>query len=193
MAKSKDFSERVRTCVQHLAESGPPALSGLFDLTASRLVRFSTTITRNQHDAEDAVQAALLKVAKRPELLNDANRPWHYLLQIVRNESLGILRHKKRWTFSDGLGDLLTRKSVDQLELEDQHRAIWLALRTLPNEQSEVIVLKIWEEMTFAEIACVLEQSPSTVASRYRYAIEKLSARLKPSHETTSNNSEVTF
>jgi len=48
----------------------------------------------------------------------------------------------------------------------------------LPTEQSEVVVLKIWEAMTFSQIAEVLEISPSTVASRYRYGLEKLAATL---------------
>ena len=174
------LTERVRVCANRIAESGPPALSGLFDLTATRLVRFATTITRNQHDAEDAVQAALVKIADKPSLLCATAQPWHYLLRMVRNESLAILRRKKRWSPSDGITDLLTRRMVDQLEQEDEYRAIWLAMRTLPNDQSEVVVLKIWEDMTFAEIGSILSISPSTAASRHRYAIEKLANRLRP-------------
>lgn len=44
----------------------------------------------------------------------------------------------------------------------------------LPVEQREVIALKVWEEMTFAQIAAIVKASPNTVASRYRYGIEKL-------------------
>ena len=47
---------------------------------------------------------------------------------------------------------------------EDTNREVWTALRTLPTEQSEVVVLKIWEEMTFAQIANILEISSSTAA-----------------------------
>jgi len=42
------------------------------------------------------------------------------------------------------------------------------------------VVLKIWEGMTFAEIAHVLGESPNTAASRYRYALQKLSQYLQP-------------
>ena len=48
------------------------------------------------------------------------------------------------------------------------------ALGALPVEQREVISLKIDGELTFAQIAKVLEVSPHTAASRYRYALEKL-------------------
>lgn len=180
MTSLPSLSDRVRVCAQRISESGAPALSGLFDLTAQRLVRFAATVTRNQHDAEDAVQFALVRVAAQPGLLCRADEPWHYLLRMVRNESLVILRRKKRWSPISGISDLLTRRYVDQLEQEDDHRAVWTALRALPREQSEVVVLKIWEGMTFAEIATVLDLSPSTAASRYRYAIEKLEQRLRP-------------
>ncbi len=173
------FSQRVRTSARQLAELGEDAISGLIDLTSLRLVRFATTLTRNQHDAEDAVQATLVKIAAQPGRLHQCTDPWAYLLRMVRNESLVILRRRPRWNLIGDLCDLLTRCRVDELEREESYRAIWKALRTLPTEQSEVVVLKIWEEMTFADIAGVLEISPSTAASRYRYAIAKLNGQLR--------------
>lgn len=172
------LSDRVRQCALRIAESGGPALSGLYDLTAHRLVRYAVTITRNQHDAEDAVQAALVRVVVNVNLLWRSTHPWPYLLQMVRNESLQILRKKKRWTLSN-LSDLLTRRTVDEMAREDTHRAVWLALRQLPVEQSEVVVLKIWEDLTFAQIGEILEVPTATAASRYRYAIDKLSTHLR--------------
>lgn len=76
MAQLDSFSERVRQAADRIAESREAALSGLFDLTAMRLVRYSTTITRNQHDAEDALQIALVRVASNPQCLIHAERPW---------------------------------------------------------------------------------------------------------------------
>ncbi len=173
------FSERVRQCAERIVESREAALSGLYDLTAARLLRYSITITRNQHDAEDALQIALVRVASEPKWLLNADRPWAYLLKMVRNESLLILRRKKRWTLFGNLSDLLTQPRVDDRSHEDTHREVWQALRTLPTEQSEVVVLKIWEKMTFAQIGELLEISPATAASRYRYALEKLAAKIR--------------
>jgi RNA polymerase sigma-70 factor (ECF subfamily) len=58
------------------------------------------------------------------------------------------------------------------------HHVVRRALTKLPPTQAEVVVLKIWEGMTFAEIGEVLGQSPNTAASRYRYALQKLSQLL---------------
>lgn len=179
MSPSDPFSERVRLLAARIDESSAPALSGLYDLTSVRLVRYATTVTRNQHDGEDAVQTALAKVSGKPQLLARSQQPWAYLLRMVRNESLVILRRNKRYSLLGNLTDLLTRRAVDELDQEDTHRAVWAGLRALPTEQSEVVVLKIWEEMTFVQIADVLDISASTAASRYRYAIEKLTSKLQ--------------
>ena len=180
MYRSLSFTEKFTLCVQRLAESGVVALGGLFDLTSQRLVRYATTITHNQHDAEDAVQAALVKMAKSHAKFCAAKQPWPYLLRMVRNEALQIARRKKRWNFSSSLTDLFTRRLVDELEMEETHRAVWSALRSLPGSQAEVVVLKIWEEMTFIQIAEILDVSPDTTASRYRYAMKKLAQKLDP-------------
>ena len=52
--------------------------------------------------------------------------------------------------------------------------ALLHAIERLPPEQKEVITLKIWSELTFDEIARTLDLSLNTVASRYRYALDKL-------------------
>lgn len=178
MAQQNTFSERVRDCAERLSSSGVGALGALFDLASDRLVRFAVTLTRHQQDAEDAVQTALVRVASEPSLLERATCPWAYLLRMVRNEALAILRRKRRLAITSNLADLVTRCPVDELEREDTYQAVWSALRTLPPEQAEVVVLKIWEEMTFAQIGQVLDTSPNTAASRYQYAVSKLTTRL---------------
>jgi RNA polymerase sigma-70 factor (ECF subfamily) len=56
----------------------------------------------------------------------------------------------------------------------DERLAIERALRELPPEQREVVHLKIFEGMTFQDIANLCDESINTIASRYRYAIEKM-------------------
>src|SRR6266516_3498749 len=54
---------------------------------------------------------------------------------------------------------------------DDTQRALAEAIDSLPCEQREVLVMKIWNELTFAEIAGALGISQHTAASRYRYAL----------------------
>ena len=60
------------------------------------------------------------------------------------------------------------------LEQDERKQALLRAVERLPEQQKEVITLKIWGELTFDEIARILDESLNTVASRYRYALQKL-------------------
>src|SRR6188768_3282695 len=125
MAEQPEFSQSVKVCVARLSQNGVDALGALFDLTVQRLVRLAVTLTRHQQDAEDAVQAALVRLAGDPKLLAAAHCPWSYLLQMVRNEALLILRRKQRCTPGGDLADMLTHCPVDDLDNEDAYRAVW--------------------------------------------------------------------
>ena len=57
--------------------------------------------------------------------------------------------------------------------------AVQAALETLPSEQREIIVLRVWGCMTFEEAAATLQVSANTAASRYRYGLSKLRDKLK--------------
>jgi RNA polymerase sigma-70 factor (ECF subfamily) len=52
------------------------------------------------------------------------------------------------------------------------------SVQTLSEKLREVIVMKIWGGLTFAQIAEVLKVSHNTAASRYRYALEQLQKKL---------------
>ncbi|HEY4328544.1 MAG TPA: sigma-70 family RNA polymerase sigma factor, partial [Phycisphaerae bacterium] len=63
-------------------------------------------------------------------------------------------------------------------EIDDRRRILESAMAALPQDQREVLVLKIWSDLTFAQIADALHIPASTAASRYRYAIERLQSLL---------------
>ncbi len=173
------FQSLIRLYAQGLGVQGAAALGPLYDLTAPRLFRYALLLTRNRDDAEDALQAAMVKIALKPKLLAGAHHPWAYFVRMVRNEVLNLTRRRRPAQSLSQCGPL---EAAPESLGEDPElaQAVRLAIRRLPAQQSEVVILKLWEEMTFAEIADVLGESPNTVASRYRYALEKLAVHLQP-------------
>lgn len=63
-------------------------------------------------------------------------------------------------------------------EVDERRQAMEDALRRVPEDQREVLVLKIWGELTFQQIADELGIPPNTAASRYRYALAALRQQL---------------
>ena len=183
------WSHQIRRCADQLRrDADGVALSRLFDMTAPRLLRYACTVTRHRQDAEDALQSAMVRLALAPLRVAEAWHPWAYLLRMVRNEALQIGRRRKGWSLL-GAADAAPALAISssdgsteqaQLEQRELQASVKEALARLPPEQAEVLVLKMWEQLTFEEIADVLEQSPNTVASRYRYAIRKLAIELRP-------------
>lgn len=154
--------------LQHAATGDSLALSQLYDRHAPALYRVLTTILSSHEDAEDALQETFLKLLDGK--MHGAQNVRAYLFASARHIALDVLRRRKREKTHAVEIDETTQKSSDDL---------WHLLQALPLEQREVVALKVFEEMTFAEIARVVKTSPNTVASRYRYGIEKLRQMLR--------------
>ena len=63
-------------------------------------------------------------------------------------------------------------------ERREREAVIEAALDQLPGDQREVVVMKIWGGLTFAQIGTALGVPLSTAASRYRYALARLEQEL---------------
>ena len=100
-----------------------------------------------------------------------------YLRRAVRNECYSTLRRRRRDSPADQEPPLLEPIATGGVEPEER-LALERAIRGLPPDQREVLHLKVYEGFTFQEIADQMDESIDTIASRYRYAIEKLRAQL---------------
>lgn len=124
--------------------------------------------------AEDVVQQVFLKLLEGRSAPLDS--PLAYLYRAVRNASFNLRRDFRREVELAGDEAWLVSGEGNR----DEALAVQAALRDLPDEQRETIFLKVWAGMTLQEIASVLEIPLNTVASRYRYALERLRERLQP-------------
>jgi RNA polymerase sigma-70 factor (ECF subfamily) len=155
------------------ADAQPGWCETLYHAKASELVLYGRALGLSHAEAEDVLQetfVALMTRPQRPEL------PEHFCVRSYRNRALNYRR---------SLWRRLTREleSVRWFERSPQEspeeRTAMRGLAALPQEQREVIVLKIWHKHTFEEIGELLEISPNTAAGRYRYGLQKLRTFLK--------------
>lgn len=158
----------------------------------SKLLLFARQQSRSEQDAEDILQDALVKLAKKNAegVFTGGQEAWlPYLYTQIRREAIDLGRKKDR------------RDRREQIVVEDKkglqgasndpwfdsdgalaEKAEFLkqALQELPEKFSEVVVMKVWGERTFAEIGEALDISLNTAASRYRYGLEALRKSLAP-------------
>jgi len=152
---------------------------------APKLLLFARQWLPSTADAEDVVQAAFVKFWRhRPDA-----EPEHYplLYSAVRSTALDFLRGQDRRTRRENDRDRGLLRADEPyfdrtIERQESSALVEDALRRLPEAQREVLVLRLWSDLTFAQIAETLGESINTIASRYRYGIEALRKHLKP-HE----------
>ena len=164
----------------------PPDLHQLYDDHAPALFAFLLNVTRSEADTRDALQELFLKLAARPALLDGVRAPRAFLLRLAH--SLAIDTHRRRTTRTRAAERAAAEPAALFAPTADPdarsfREALAAALAELPEEQRAVVHLKLWEQMTFAEIAAALGLPANTAASRYRYAIDKLQAHLRPIYD----------
>jgi RNA polymerase sigma-70 factor (ECF subfamily) len=153
-----DDAERWRRV---LAEHGPA------------LLLFARQWSASAADAEDAVQNGFVKFWRNRKRARDELA---YLYSCIRSAAMDLGKGERRRRAQ------LTRHAGPAFEIpadrQEREAAIEAALMLLPADQREVIVMKIWGGLTFAQIGAAMGVSMNTAASRFRYAILRLHAEL---------------
>jgi len=146
---------------------------------APKFLLFARQKARTEADAEDLVQEALLEATHR----NGVSAPPAPALVFATIHRRAIdkarqidRRTRRELAAGEPVANLWFDPSVEQRE---RAQLIQDAMQQLPPMYREVITLKIWGELSFAEIAQTLGIPANTAASRYRYGLEELRRRNK--------------
>jgi RNA polymerase sigma-70 factor (ECF subfamily) len=145
----------------------------LYEAKAAELILYGRALGLSHAEAEDVLQETFFTLMQKAQ---PPLRPEHYCVRSFRNQALNYRRSLwRRMT-----RELEARSWFEKSSAQDgSERAAMHCLTELPMEQREVIVLKIWHNYTFEEIGELLDESPNTIAGRYRYGLQKMKLRLK--------------
>lgn len=153
-------------------------MAELYDLHGGLCYRAARAACGSSTMAEDAVQEVFMRIAHDPAKLRGVGNLIGYLLRMAQNAAIDQVRRAARRPQAP-LGDPVSPEPDADAE-RDQRVA--KALADLPDDQREVVVLRVWENRSLEETGHILGISANTVASRWRYALEKLGKSLKGVH-----------
>ena len=147
----------------------------------AKLLLFARQQARNESDADDILQEALVRAWKPASGRCSSPPDLPLVFKKIRETAIDfarkdIRRHYQQKVLSDQLPE--TSGSANPLGEREFNEVAMAALRTLPREQREIVVLKIWGGQTFREIGVALDIPQNTAASRYRYALKALGQAL---------------
>jgi RNA polymerase sigma-70 factor (ECF subfamily) len=141
---------------------------------ASRFLLFARQKARTDADAQDLMQEAIIEAAERNEW--NGPPPAALVFATIRRRAIDWARQADRRTARENAVSENRASLWFDTTVEERERAVVIqeAMQKLPEIYREVVTLKIWGELTFAEIAVSLNIPANTAASRYRYGLEEL-------------------
>jgi RNA polymerase sigma factor (sigma-70 family) len=170
----------------------PEPIVALHEECGEELRRLALGVLRDPHLAADAVQSAFVKAIEQGHTAKESLRGW--LFRVVLNEALALKRrqgvdqralNKLNWLAECGhdardcaSSNNRGRPDEQACQREDNER-VRAALETLPDEQRQIVWMRLYEQKTFAVIAKELHVPLGTVLWRMQAAVKKLRQRLQ--------------
>lgn len=179
------FEEAVARMVQ----GDKTGLKEIYEAYIGYVYRIIYEILQNRENAEDVASDFFIRLWGKAEQFKPGNGHKGYLATMARNMAIDFIRKHKKEELTALLQDIeagpeeeersrgrlfdtASESQVEQTVIEDM--SIQQALDTLKPSERQVVSLKVLGELTFKEIAAIMELPMGTVTWKYQNAIKKL-------------------
>ena len=158
------------------------ALGELFEATSPALLRYARELPGREDFAQDAVQHAFIKVWEKRDTLQPSRSLKAFLYTTVRHRTLKLMRNEntRNELAAENLSDPARKPSpaetADAGMLGARIRS-WIG--ELPERRREAFKLSRFDQLSYREIAEVMDVSVRTVESHVRHALDHLRSRLE--------------
>jgi len=190
-ASARQANDRDRADMERLAAGDDAALNDLMERHARPIFHFLCGMVGNEEDANDLAQETFVRVFKARGRFRTSEKfsTWLYTIaaNLARNHFRWRSRHPnvsleaENTETEQSLGRTLPANSPapnDEVLANERAGAVRNAVKNLPEDLREAIVLCEWEERSVAEAATILETTPKAVESRLYRARHILRERL---------------
>jgi RNA polymerase sigma-70 factor (ECF subfamily) len=150
----------------------------LYRSMAPRMLAYARTYLGHDAAAEDAVQQVFVGLFARPrDEIEGIEDVLAWLIRLTRNAALNDARGVQRRRLREAVRARFDAGIARSAEAGSREELVG-HLGSLPDDARELIVLKHIAGLTFDQIAFSLDANRSTIASRYRAAMDQLRAAL---------------
>lgn len=171
----------------HKAKSGDKNAFGLLIIEYEKSVyNIALRMMRNEEDAKDVAQEALIKVYKNLNKFDEKSTFKTWIYRVTMNTALDAIRKQKstkqKETFSlDEQIEVKDDKAIDkehqpesQMILNERKKVLYDAMNQLSQDQKSIVLLRDIKGLSYKEIAYILDSSEGTVKSRLNRGRKKL-------------------
>jgi len=158
-----------RKIIERVLKGDTEAFNLLVRQWEKPIYNFIVRMIGDREEAMDLCQDAFMKAYRELGTLKDLDRFSAWLYRIAHNTCFSRLRKDIGKTFVE----LEPETRASRMPIENR-LAVEKALQELPDDQREVVVLKVFQDLKFDEIAAIQDAPVSTVKSRLYMGFEKL-------------------
>lgn len=173
-------AEDLHNVEEHLS-GNPAAFEHLFDKYREKVYRIAFRFVRNKEDALEVTQEVFLRVHTSLGKFKTDSKFFTWLYRITVNRSIDFTRQRKARPLQDLDQEVLEaqpangeRDPSEVAEEKDTESLLARAVTRLSSKHRAVFLLHAMENLSYKEIASVLDISVGTVMSRLFYARKKL-------------------
>ncbi|MGE3409147.1 MAG: RNA polymerase sigma factor [Pirellulales bacterium] len=155
------------------------------DAYHARIFRAAMVLSGNPWDADDLTQETFLVLAEQIDRFQGRSQPYTWLYGVLLNldrrlrRQDGVRRRKLRVLWDNEPGETPAAPPADApIEVAEWKRSLWAEVAKLPDGQRQALVLRFSEQLSYEEIAEVLECPLGTVKSRLFHGLASLRERL---------------
>ncbi len=163
-------------------QADTPGFDAWLASRSTALTRFAYLVTGNRHEAEEALQSALTSACAKWSRVSRADDPEAYVRRMVVNAHVSWWRSfRRRETPVDDVRD--DRSGADPAVTTTEGDRVWRLCATLPARQRAAVVLRFYEDMSYSQIATVLQCSESTARGHIHRALGALRRTIEEEHD----------
>lgn len=183
-----------RNLVRQVKEGNKRAFSELVVRHQKAIMRLALRLTRDVSMAEDVVQDSFVKAYQKIDSFEERSSFKSWLYQIALNTARNKLRSLKRETVSMEHFTLAI-DSAAEVRLLHRHLSeeIQKEIALLPDRQRLALRLRIFDDLSFKEIAEIMDCPYDTAKANYRHGLMKLRHRMEESMKLTESNYKGQF
>lgn len=177
-----EFSEKE--LVQAYLKGNELAIEQLITRFKTQVYTYIICKVKNEALAEDIFQDTFIKVINtiKKGKYNDEGKFLPWVMRIAHNLIIDHYRKNKRMPFVTGndefdIFDVIKtpdRNVQENIEREQSHSDVKKLIKCLPTDQKEVLMMRVYYDMSFKEISETTNVSINTALGRMRYALINL-------------------
>ena len=167
------MNEIEKEIIDLIRDDDDRALELIYDHYSSMIYGVIYMKCRNRTESDDLLQKVFIKIVEKRDKLAFTKHLKSYICRLAINEVNDYFRRKQKKLDIQKYQLHQEQKSVfntTQVEVDSLKKA----LLDLPDDQNQVVMMKVFQNFTFKDIGRLLGISANTAASRYRYALNNL-------------------